>query len=361
MRKGEAWRLLVRMHKFLALLNPHLLLHKPLFLVRVSFRLFALKWFKTDPLIGINFASHYQCNFNCRHCYEQEFRKKTLKPRLTLEEKKSILRDCIGMGVVNVTFVGGEATIDPDLDALILACSPWKTYIAIATNGFTLTQDRIIHYKKLGVDKFCFSIDSMDPAEHDHNRGRAGSHQRVLQAIQDVKKLGIDVSVQYVVYKDSTKRADFLQVVEYAVQQGIRLQFKPVIPFGGVDRQQELLITPEDSEVMLALHKKNPMLIRDSYGGGCPAFQNTITINPYGEVQPCNAVPVSFGNLKEHSLREILRKGRSISFFNGRYDGCPPAEDMDFINQCMAGRENLRVVPAAEEVFKELRFYSGPR
>ncbi|MBF0439227.1 MAG: radical SAM protein [Magnetococcales bacterium] len=350
------------MQKFFALFNPHLLVRKPLFLVRVTWRLLGLKLCKTNPLTGINFASHYQCNFNCQHCYEQAFRKKTIKTRLTLEEKKRILSECIRMGVVNVTFVGGEATIDPDLEELIRACSPWKTYIAIATNGFTLTSDRIKNYKKLGIDKFCFSIDSMDPAEHDRNRGRSGSHERVLQAIRDAKKLGIDVSVQYVVYKDSTRRSDFHQVVDYAVQQGIRLQFKPMIPFGGLDQQQDLLITPEDSDAMLALHQQNPMLIRDSYGGGCPAFQGTITINPYGEVQPCNAVPVSFGNLKQQSLQEILRKGRSISFFNGRYDGCPPAEDLGFINQCMAGRgENVSELPLAEEVFLELGAHANQK
>ncbi len=349
------FRALIRLNRIFALFNYRLLYRKPLFLVRVSWRLLLRKLFNTDPLTGINFSSHYLCNLSCQHCYEQAFREKTEQVPLTLEEKRTILKNCLRAGVLNVTFIGGEATIDPDIDALIKACQPWRTYITIASNGFNLDERRIVHFHRLGVDKFNFSIDSMEAERHDANRGRKGSHQRVLAAIDTCKKLGVDVSVQYVVYKDSTRTVDFKRIIDYAVERDIRLQFKPVIPFGGLEQQQELVITPEDGERMLALHRQNPMLIRDSYGGGCPAFQGTITITPYGEVQPCNAVQVSFGNLRNEPLADILKKGRAISWFDGTYDGCPPAEDFQFIDLCKKNRRDPTELPAAEGVFEVLK------
>lgn len=344
-----------KLPQYVSLINVRLLFRKPIFLVRATWYIIRKTFFHGDPLSGINFSSHYLCNLNCQHCYEKAFRKATPKSPLTLEEKVKILRDCIDMGLLNVTFVGGESSIDPDIETLIKACSPWKTYIQIASNGYALTEERIRYFRALGVDKICFSIDSMDPQIHDANRGKKGSHARVLQAIEDTLKLGLFASVQYVVYKDTTKTEDFAAMLRYAEGRNIRLQFKPAIPFGGLENQHNLAITDEDTKTMLQLHQKNPLFLRDSDGDGCPALQKTVTITPYGEVQPCNAVQVSFGNLRHEKLTDILKKGRLVPYFNGKYNGCPPAEDFAFIEMCKKNRTNPTDLPEAHLVFKVLQ------
>ena len=85
-------------------------------------------------------------------------------------------------------FVGGEATLDKDLPTLIKAASPHKTFINIATNAYRLDEDKIRHFKKLGVDKFIASIDSWSKEEHDEQRGVKGAYESVFNALRLCKK-----------------------------------------------------------------------------------------------------------------------------------------------------------------------------
>jgi MoaA/NifB/PqqE/SkfB family radical SAM enzyme len=54
-------------------------------------------------------------------------------------------------------------------------------------------------------------------------------------------------------------------------------------------------------------------------------------VNAYGDVQPCTFAQVSFGNVKETSLRKIRERGLQNKIFNVYDKHCPPAENCAFI------------------------------
>ena len=128
----------------LNLVTPRLIARKPLFLLRALFLGVRTQVLKRPPeMRSVLFHTHYLCNLSCSHCYETKF-DNTVKPPLTLEEKKRVLRECVSAGTIAIDFVSGETSLDRNLAELVKASSPHKTYITLCTHGFKLKEEQII-------------------------------------------------------------------------------------------------------------------------------------------------------------------------------------------------------------------------
>lgn len=338
------------------LVTPRLIRKKPLFLARVILRLFSQLFTRKRQLRSILFHTHYKCNLNCKHCYEKNFNSTNEKP-LTLMEKKKIISDCLELGIVSFDFVSGESILDPKLPELVKACRPKRTYITLATNGYGFTEEKIKYLLDIGIDKLNISIDSWYPEEHDAIRGKEGVHESAFRTFELCKKSGMDFHITTFISRNSTRTDGFKKLVKYAINNRYRVAFKPAIPLGAIEARENDLITEEDKNTILKLSRKYPFLKTCSLGnrnGGCPAFDEVITITAYGDVMPCNAIHITFGNIRKEKLSAILRKGRKISYFKGRYKGCPPAEDRTFIQRYLSKTFGAYPYPIkAEKVFTE--------
>lgn len=335
------------------MLSPRLVFGKPLFILRTVKHVLLRLIGKGKGLRGIEFAPHYACNFNCEHCYEKKFRETMHKP-MTLKEQSWALGEALENGVLSITFVGGEVTIHPQLPELIRAAKPWKTYISIASNGWLLTEEKLAEFKALGVDKINMSLDSWDPVEHDTQRNKEGSHQRVMEAVDSCNRLGLAASLSMVVQRGSTQTEGFRKIVEFSLEKDIRLQFKLAVPMGEWEGRKDLLIDRRDRAVVDELMANNPRMT-SCFSHGCQAMRGTVTISAYGDVMPCNCTHVTMGNLREEKLGDILDRGRKVDFFDGSYAGCLVSENMDFIDTILPRISGSEQYPAPYgEVFPEL-------
>ncbi|MDC0335727.1 radical SAM protein [Pseudodesulfovibrio sp.] len=342
------------------MLSPRLIARKPLFFVRTVWQLIFRQFGKDKKINGIEFAPHYACNFKCAHCYEKKFRESKHKP-MGIKEQSWILTEAIDAGVLSVTFVGGEAAIHPQLPELIKAAKPWKTYISIASNGWVMTEDKLVELQKLGVDKVNMSLDSWDPAEHDDQRQKAGSHRRVMEAVDICNRLGLAASLSMVVQRGSTQTEGFKKIVEYTLEKDIRLQFKLAVPMGEWEGRKDLLIDRRDRAVVDELMGKNPRMT-SCFSRGCQAMRGTVTISAYGDVMPCNCNHVSMGNLREERFVDILDRGRQVSYFDASYRGCLVSENMDYIETILPRISGSEQYPAPyAEVFPELADKEGSK
>ena len=320
------------------LVTPDLIKRKPKFLIRMIFRTLIQSLGINRPIRSVLFHTHYKCNLHCQHCYERNFTK-TDKPPLTLDEKKKAIMECSSLGALSYDFVSGESSLDPELPELIKVCRPKRTYITLATNGYDLNEDKVRYYYHIGIDKLNVSIDSWFPEEHNAIRGKNDSHQNAFKTIDICKKVGMGFHITIFVYRNSTKTEGFKKLVDYAISNKIRATFKAAVPLGAWEAKHDDLISDGDRDHMFKLHQKYPFLVRTCIGtreSTCPAFNRMITITAYGDVLPCNAIHVSFGNIRNENLKAIIEKGKKISFFNGQYKGCPSSEDKSFINQYLS-------------------------
>ena len=348
---------LQKLNNRLLLVTPRLIMKKPLFLARVLIRILRQRLFKKKQLRSILFHSHYKCNLNCTHCYEKQFHK-TNEKLLTLEEKKKVIADCLKLGVISFDFVSGESVLDPDLPELLKACRYSRTYITLATNGYGFTEEKIKNLLDIGVDKLNISLDSWYPEEHDEIRGRKGVHEQALKTLELCRKVGMGHHVTIFVYKNSTKTEGFKKLIEYAVENRIRVALKLAIPLGAWEGKHDNLITEDDRNTIIELHEKYPFVKTCHFGnrsGGCPAMDEVITITAYGDVLPCNGIHISLGNVRREKIQVILDRGKKIDYFKGGFHGCPPAEDMTFIESYLSKTYKADPYPVrAEEIFEEL-------
>ncbi len=341
------------MRNKLALINMGLVTRKPLFFIRAALRLFSQKYLGGDSLIGVDFAIHYECNMRCRHCYESSFRANS-NPLLSLEEQKAAIIQCLDLGALAVDFVGGETTINENFPELVKSCRPATTYISLATNAFNLSEEQLKYYLKIGVDKINISLDSWNPEEHDFNRRKKGSHKKALEVVEICKRIGLDVTLTIVVANGDTQTENFQSLIDYAIKENTRIFFKTAVPVGEWAGAFDKLISDQDRETMEKLHEKHPNLTRDTHEG-CPAFQRQIFITAHGDILPCTAVHVAFGNVRDQSIKDILAKGRGNPYFDGKFKGCHPGETRDFIEKYLTKTYSAQPYPPkSEDVFDDL-------
>ncbi|GJQ59907.1 MAG: radical SAM protein [Candidatus Scalindua sp. AMX11] len=348
---------LQKIDKRVTLLNKRVVRKKPLFVMRAAYHCLRQKVFNRSGYRGVMFATHYECNFSCTHCYEKRLTKTEGRP-LSFEEKRDIIKQCLDLGIIAFDFIGGESHLDPRFEELVTLCKPERTYITLATNGYNFTEEKIRRYLSLGIDKLNISIDSWYPADHDSFRRKRGAHEHALKTLSLCKRQDMDVTISVVVFKDYTKQPGFKKLVNFAIENKLRLAFKLSVPVGQWEGEIDNLATDSDKKILYKLHQRYPFLTRDIYGNshnGCPAFKDFFTITAYGDVLPCNSIHVSFGNLREESLLSILNKSKKVKLFSENITGCHPAEDREFINNYLSKSFVSGSYPVkAENVFDEL-------
>ena len=344
------------------LLDLGLLYRKPLFLLRGFVRYLQNYFSKGRFLVGVSFATTYDCNFNCNHCYAKNFRRTNKKP-LSLEEKKEVIKECINLGAISFDFVGGEISLSDELEQLVKACEPSMTYISLATNGYDMNRQKLQKFRNWGIDKLSISIDRWDEAEHDRFRNKPGSHKKCFQTLQLCREVGIKPVIIMTVVKNFTKTEDFKKMVEFAIKNKIQLVFSPAIPFGKWEGNFEVLVTKDDLQEMERLHKLHPILTRDNYSNmgkfGCPAFKQIIYITEYGDVLPCAFTHITFGNVREESINSIRNSTFILDYFGKYHTSCLAGEDEKFIKRYLSKNYSSKIYPVhATEIFKEMAEYS---
>ena len=107
------------------------------------------------------------------------------------------------------------------------------------------------------------------------------------------------------VYKNSTQTEGFRKLVEYSIQNKIRTTFKAAVPLGAWESNLDQLITDSDRNTLFDLHREYPFLVRTCIAtpnSTCPGFNKIITVTAFGDILPCNAIHVSFGNIRKKNL-----------------------------------------------------------
>lgn len=329
---------LARRFPQLLLISPRLIRQKPLFLGRFFLRLVTDRFAAQPKLRSILFHTHYRCNLHCQHCYEKNFTRNN-GPLLSLSEKKQAIEQCLDAGALSFDFVAGESSLDPDLLELVQTCRPSKTYVTLASNGYALSAAFIRQLKNAGVDKINLSLDSWFADEHNRLRGKEDAFQRVFACMDDCREVGMSFNLTVFVYRHFTRAEGFQRLIDFAVEKRIRLAFKTAVPLGQLAGNYADMVTEEDRQCLHQLHRQYPFLARTCVATpqcSCPGFSRMVTVTAYGDVLPCNAVHVSFGNIKTTPLGEIVQQGREIEYFNGHYRGCPSSDDIEFVKSYLA-------------------------
>ena len=127
---------------------------------------------------------------------------------------------------------------------------------------------------------------------------------------------------------------------------------------------QNLRLTPEMLEIVLR-DDNVPLYVgmeAPNFGGqprlmtenACGAGKNSFTITPEGNVQPCPALPCSFGNLKNQTFTDILQNSEDLKWWQNLtlndYEECGRHDYCAYCNLCPGNHyiEHGTLLKAAE-------------
>lgn len=277
--------------------------------------------FVTEHLLGESIApSHAQiavtnaCPYQCSYCYNRDRTGRVMDHQTIL----AAVRQLKELGVFWLGLTGGEPLLNRRLSEII-ECAAGDCAVKLFTTGCTLTKQRAAELKQAGLFSVSVSLDHWQEERHDQGRNRPGAFRTALEAIDILKGVpGLHVGVSAVL---STEMLEEEQVETF-------LQF-----LGGLDiheawlseakpstaafQRPELVITQEERERLIAIqdryNKKGGMTVNylghfeDSRHFGCSAGHKMVYIDAFGELSPCVFIPISFGNVRERTVKEIYQ------------------------------------------------------
>lgn len=138
-----------------------------------------------------------QCNFRCTYCYE-DFAIGKMRPPVISGVKNLIAARAPGLAHLHLSWFGGEplAAYDVVKDISQFARSETTAHgvrysAEMTTNGYQLSQPRVVELADLGVTRYQISLDG---AEEDHNKTRlradgSETFARIWENVLGIQKL----------------------------------------------------------------------------------------------------------------------------------------------------------------------------
>ena len=198
----------------------------------------------------------YQCNLECKHCYENAGDRK--RPEMSTAEAMQtldVLSKIANVGLPALSFSGGEPLARKDFYELARYAKKRIPYVSIASNGTLITRDNAKRIKDAGVDYVEISVDGATPQTHDKFRGIPGSFERAIQGVKNCIEEGIDTCLATVIHKDNYSETE--EIISLANKLNTRLMHFNYVPTGRAKEHVELDLTPEQRfNVLQAIGKQ---------------------------------------------------------------------------------------------------------
>lgn len=274
-----------------------------------------------------------RCNLKCAHCYlDAGTRTDGDANELTTDEVKGILESLAGMSEgVMVVFTGGEPLLRPDLLELVRCAEALGLMVVVGTNAILMDRKKVAELKKAGVHGVGISLDSLNPAYHDHFRGAPGAWDKTMRAIDACRNGGLPFQIHFSATEENAGELD--DMIAFARSAGalvLNIFFLVCTGRGekftdisqatyhralkkvteAAHEEEDLLIrakcAPHFKRLALELDPDWPITLAHGYdAGGCMAGIRYCRITPEGDVTPCPYMEVSAGSIRETDFADL--------------------------------------------------------
>ena len=230
------------------------------------------------------------------------------------------------MGSYLITFDGGETMLRRDLPALVSFVDQRAVATAFSS-GYHLSPELAKQLKQAGLYAVRISIDSPFQEEHDRVRGRKGAFQDALSGARAALEAGLLVDLFMVT---SPHNIDHLEeAFALAAELGAHeLSLYEIVAVGRWSSHEDEVLSARDVDRLERFHKEKnrregprvtalPYLLSPEMFG-CFAGRRWIHVDAAGDALPCAYMPLSFGNIKQKSLKEIWKTMSRYGWFSGR-------------------------------------------
>ena len=313
-----------------------------------------IRKYKSCPAEVVSLALTYQCQCRCVHCGSVALYKQEEEKELSYNEITSLIDEIRRLGVNWIDFFGGEPLLVPQLADYIRHAKEKGLRVRIDTNGLLLDEEMVKNLKKAGIDLVGVSIDSPFEAVHDRLRGVKGTFKKAIAGIKYCKKHNVECQLLTYATKENLKNNDLKKIIDLAKSFDIPVRILPLVLVGKKMKRKDLALSSQDIALLRNLlekdkvHWENEFIDSKEVPFFCTAMHKYFFyISAYGNVQPCCYFPVSFGNVRQERLEQIIKKMWNSDLFTYYLDHrryCCPLEDEAF-------REKYRILRGTKGPF----------
>ena len=268
------------------------------------------------------------CNLSCGHCYSHAGHRHP--DELTTEEAFALIDALVEMGCPDLVIAGGEPLIRPDLAEIVGYAVSRGIRWSLHTHGGLVARNRAL-FERHPPALAAVSLDG-PRAVHDAFRGRAGSFDAALQAVEILCEIAEDRDdAQVVIGTTVTSRnADLLADLAETVMEspadswGLHL----FAPEGRGAEHTQLLPSPRQLRQVAALvrrlRRRMDVDLDNEWGSAgsldpffrdqpylCGAGRFTFVVGVDGAIMPCTTTDPAEaeGNIRTDSLPRVWRTG----------------------------------------------------
>ncbi|TYQ14563.1 UNVERIFIED_CONTAM: MoaA/NifB/PqqE/SkfB family radical SAM enzyme [Acetivibrio alkalicellulosi] len=313
----------------------------------------------TVALISVTSA----CKFNCKYCYQKNDRGKDVDINRLIEVVKKLQN----MGVAFFNIEGGDPFLTYERLKKVCQSIDERSETWVNSTGYGITLERLKELKKFNVNAIMFSMHTPDSEELNSFMGNENAWQTMAKAIELCHKADMSVAFNCCISKEGFYNGDFEKIMEKAKDFGASIiqVIKPK-PSGGALKEGVDKFSKEDIiHVKNLVNKYNldkkykaypsisaQVIEEDKSQFGCTAGgTDRIYINAKGDVQPCEFLNMSFGNIEEESFEETYKKMRECFLEPGE---CWLCEKYSKEILRLYEKYNLKSLPLPPEISKEI-------
>lgn len=265
------------------------------------------------------------CNMHCKGCWAGTYGNQN---NLSFEDMDKLISEGKELGIYLYMLTGGEPLVRKD-DILKLAKKHNDVELSIYTNSSLIDEEFCKKVVELGNITFQLSIEGT--LETNDGRRGAGHFDKVMQAMDLLKKYGIVFGTSICYTKDNIEAVtsdDFLKMItDKGARFGFYFHYMPT----GNKAAPELLPTPEQRKYMIKRIRYIrsdecpieffPMDFQNDgeFVGGCIAGgRNYFHVNSAGDAEPCVFIHYSDSNIHDKSILEILKSPLFMAYYKGQ-------------------------------------------
>ena len=283
-----------------------------------KFMVFGEKLPCTTVLISVTSA----CKFKCKHCYQKYDKGKDININLLVDTVKKLQ----GMGIAFFNIEGGEPFLVYERLKQVCEAIDDRSEIWINSTGYGITLERLLELKKLNVTAIMFSLHSAEPKALNEFMGDEEAWSTMKKGIDLCHEADIAVAFNTCLQIDDFNNSMFEKVMERAKEfKAVIIQLIKPKPSGGwLESGVEKLEEKGFAQIKSLVNKYNfdekykdypsisaQILEEDKSVFGCTAGgTDRFYINAKGDLQPCEFLNISFGNIERDNFERIYGKMR---------------------------------------------------
>lgn len=266
----------------------------------------------------------YKCNFRCLHCFNSSGEHQIEREELTDEQLIDVATQIAELNVETLCFCGGETLLR--FDAICKAAKKIREKnqsinVNMVSNGYLMTAEVAHKLKEAGLSFIQISLDGAKKESYEWLRNKEGAYERAINAIKCLVAEGFQVGVAFTPTKRNVDEIE--AAIELCADLGVAaFRVQPIMELGRARNIKDLYLDEKEyfklsSKLKRLMNQYNEKMnvewgdpvLHIVSGRNSSVSVNFFTISAYGDIGISPYLPVSFGNVKKHSLEEYINNG----------------------------------------------------